>query len=71
MRNNKGVDLLGLLLVDIESGDVERVESDPDGEVDFGGAWVSDVTDELVGTTYSGDRTSIPALKRYGANSTG
>ena len=59
MRSNKGVDLLGLLLVDIESGDVERVESDPDGEVDFGGAWFSDVTEELVGTTYTGDRTRI------------
>ena len=59
MRSNKGADLSGLLLVDVESGEVELVESDPDREVDFGGAWFSDVTEELVGTTYTGDRTRI------------
>ena len=59
MRSNKGVDLSRLLLVDVESGDVETIESDPEGEVDFGGAWFSDVTEELVATVYTGDRVRI------------
>ena len=59
MTSNKGVDLSQLLLVDIESGDVEVVESDPDGEVDFGGVWFSDVTEQLVATVYTGDRDRI------------
>ena len=59
MQSNKGVDLTRLLLVDVESGDVEVIESDPDGEVDFGGTWFSDVTEELVATVYTGDRDRI------------
>ena len=59
MQSNKGVDLTQLLLVDVESGDVEIIESDPDGEVDFGGTWFSDVTEELVATVYTGDRDRI------------
>ena len=59
MRSNKGVDLSGLLLVDVETGEAEAIESDPEGEVDFGGAWFSDVTEELVATAYTGDRVRI------------
>ncbi len=68
MRSNKGVDLSRLLLVDVETGQAETIEADPEGEVDFGGAWFSDVTDELVATVYNGDRLRIyprtEALKR-------
>lgn len=59
MQSNKGVDLTQLLLVDVQSGDVEVIESDPDGEVDFGGTWFSDVTEELVATVYTGDRDRV------------
>ena len=59
MTSNKDVDLSGLLLVDIETGEAERIESDPEGEVDFGGAWFSDVTEELVATVYTGNRVRI------------
>ena len=59
MTSNKGVDLSGLLLVDVETGEAQAIESDPEAEVDFGGAWFSDVTEELVATTYTGDRVRI------------
>src|SRR5262252_10446176 len=54
METNKGddVDLVGLVLFDPESGKVETVESDPLRRVDFGSAMFSEVTDELVMTTY-------------------
>ncbi|MCY3838985.1 MAG: S9 family peptidase, partial [Gammaproteobacteria bacterium] len=59
MTSNKGVDLSRLLLVDVESGEAEVVESDPDAQVDFGSAWFSDSTEELVATVYIGDRVRI------------
>ena len=37
----------------------QLVESDPLNRVDFGGTIFSDVTNELVGTTYLDDRTRI------------
>ena len=58
METNKGdVDLTRLVLFDPATGNVELVESDPEGRVDFGSAIFSDVTDELVGTAYVDDRT--------------
>jgi dipeptidyl aminopeptidase/acylaminoacyl peptidase len=61
MVTNKGddVDLVRLVLFDPASGNLELVESDPEGEVDFGGAEFSDDTDELVATYYVGDRLRI------------
>ncbi|MFW6010788.1 MAG: alpha/beta hydrolase family protein, partial [Gemmatimonadota bacterium] len=58
---NRGedVDLSRLVLLDTRTGETELVESDPEGEVDFGGALFSDRTDELLATTYSGDRRRI------------
>ena len=58
MQTNKGndIDLTRLVLFDPASGDVELVESDPEGRVDFGGAIFSDVSDELVGTRYIDER---------------
>ena len=50
------VDLSRLMLLDAETGKAEFVESDPEGEVDFGGALFSDKTEELIGTHYEGDR---------------
>ena len=59
--SNKGddVDLARLMLMDAETGETELVESDPEGEVDFGTALFSDVTEELIGTVYVGDRQRI------------
>ena len=58
MASNKGpsVDLLRLVLLDVETGEEEVVESDPEGEVDFGTVYFAPDTDELVGTSYAGDR---------------
>lgn len=61
MVTNAGedVDLTRLVLLDPETREVELVESDPEGEVDFGDALFSDKTEELVGTVYVGDRERV------------
>ena len=60
MQTNKGnLDLIELVLMDAETGAVTKVESDPLGKVDFGGATFSEVTKELVATTYEEDRERI------------
>lgn len=61
IQTNKGddVDLTGLALMDPASGKTEMVESDPLKRVDFGSALFSDVTDELLLTTYLDDKTRI------------
>lgn len=57
LETNRGdADLTQLVLVDPLGGDVEIVESDPVGEVDFGGAIFSSVNDELMATYYVADR---------------
>ncbi len=70
MISNKGAeaDLTRLMLIDVKTGATELVESDPEGQVDFGGAVFSEDTDDLIATTYNGDRQRIypktDALKR-------
>jgi dipeptidyl aminopeptidase/acylaminoacyl peptidase len=61
MQTNKGdaVDLVSLVLFDPETGKEEMVESDPLKRVDFGGAFISDVTNELIFTTYTDDRRRL------------
>ncbi len=61
IETNKGdgVDLSRLMLLDPATGKTEFVESDPEKQVDFGGAAFSDATDELIATFYVGDRTRI------------
>ena len=57
MQTNKGsLDLIELVLMDAETGAVTKVESDPLGKVDFGGASFSEVSKEIVATTYEDDR---------------
>ena len=57
---NKGdVDLIRLVLLDPETGKEEMVESDPMNHVDFGEARFSDVTDEIIYTTYEDDKPRI------------
>jgi dipeptidyl aminopeptidase/acylaminoacyl peptidase len=62
LDTNKGAasDLSVLALLDLESGKVETVESDPLKRVDFGGAVFSEVTEELAQTNYTDDR-----VRRY------
>lgn len=55
---NKGrdKDLSELHLLDTKTGELEFIEKDPEGEVDFNGADFSLVTDELISTYYLGDK---------------
>ncbi len=60
LQTNKGNrDLTELVLFDPETGKEEKVESDPLKRVDFGGAFFSDLTKELVLTAYEDDRTRV------------
>ena len=58
MSSNKGhdVDLMCLVLIDAETGEEEFVESDPLKTVDFSAPLFCPVTDELIATSYIGDR---------------
>ena len=61
LTTNKGTpDLTGLVLFDAATGAEEPVESDPLKRVDFGGARFSDVTDEILLTSYIDER-----IRRY------
>lgn len=60
METNKGNrDLMQLVLFDPDTGKEQLVESDPMKRVDFGGALFSEVTEELVATTYTDERERI------------
>ena len=61
METNKGdnLDLTRLVLFDPASGKEELVESDPVNRVDFGQAIFSDLTDEIVVTSYEDERTRL------------
>jgi dipeptidyl aminopeptidase/acylaminoacyl peptidase len=49
-------DLSRLVLLEPATGRTEEVESDPEGEADFGGALFAADTQELTATWYTGDR---------------
>src|SRR3982751_4771622 len=58
LENNKGaLDLTALQLLDVATGKVETVESDPQKRADFGSALFSEVTDELAMTSYTDEKT--------------
>jgi len=60
MDTNKGTeDLSRLVLFDPQTSQETLVESDPDKHVDFGSAFFSDVTNELLSTTYQDDRQRV------------
>lgn len=66
LQTNQGApDLTRLVLFNPQTGEETLVESDPEHEVDFGGAVFSEATDELVATYYTGDR-----LRYYPKDST-
>ncbi len=59
--SNKGddVDLTRLMLMNAETGETEVLESDPENQVDFAGAFFHPDTDELLMTYYVGDRVRM------------
>ena len=58
--SNKGdQDLTSLMLWDPSSDIINKVESDPDKEVDFGNAMFSDVTKEMIATIYVGAKPRV------------
>lgn len=60
LQTNKGTpDLTQLVLLDVETGKEEIVESDPLKRVDFDSAVFSDVTDELIYTAYTDEKTRL------------
>ena len=60
METNKGDrDLSQLVLFSPETQKEELVEQDPMKRVDFGSVVFSEVSDELVGTTYNDDKTRV------------
>ncbi len=54
-----GIDLTQLVLFNPTTGKEETVESDPLKRVDFSGASFSEVSDELIATTYNDERVRI------------
>jgi dipeptidyl aminopeptidase/acylaminoacyl peptidase len=54
-----------LMLLDLETGATEFIESDPLGQVDLANAAWSDLTDELLWTSYNADTTRIYARKPW------
>ncbi|MFL6373778.1 MAG: S9 family peptidase [Pyrinomonadaceae bacterium] len=57
IQTNKGsLDLTELDTLDLDTGSTAKVESDPLGKVDLGDVSFSDVTHDLIATTYEDDR---------------
>lgn len=60
VRSNHGdTNLSRLALLDLATGTQTPVESDPENQVDFGGAMFSERTKELLTTVYAGDTIRI------------
>lgn len=59
LETNKETDLSELALLDVRSGAVARVESDPLQRVDFGYPIFSEAADELAATTYMDDQRRV------------
>lgn len=57
---NKGdLNLSTLYLMDMATKNLTKVESDPNNRVDFGGLFTSDLTHEVIFTSYTDDKTNI------------
>jgi len=69
VTNRAEPDLMRLVLFDPQTKKEELVEADPENQVDFGNAFFSEKTDELVATVYTGDRPRVYFRdKEYGAD---
>ena len=62
---SEGADLTRLYQMDIQTGEMELVEADPEGKADFGGIMISDRTHEVLFTSYTDEYT-----RRYFKNET-
>jgi len=57
--SNKGdLNLSSLLLMDLETQKISKTESDPKNKVDFGGLSTSDITHQIISTSYTDDKTN-------------
>ena len=69
MTTNRGADLTSLAIFDLETGEKEILASDPEGEVDFGGAIYSYKNDEMLAYTYFGDYPRVyPQQEQFAAD---
>jgi dienelactone hydrolase len=69
VTNRSEPDLMRLVLFDPETKKEDIVESDPENQVDFGGAIFSELTGDLIATSYVGDRVRMYFRdKSYGAD---
>jgi dipeptidyl aminopeptidase/acylaminoacyl peptidase len=59
IETNKDQDLIALALVDTADGSTRIIESDPLKRVDFGAAVFSEVTDEILLTSYMDDKSRL------------
>ncbi|MBD3869638.1 MAG: S9 family peptidase [Acidobacteria bacterium] len=60
IQTNKGErDLSEFMMMDVETGELTFIEKDPENEVDFGNPIFHPDTDELMATTYVGDRVRV------------
>lgn len=57
--NIGNVDLSFLGILNVVTGEIEKVESDPQDSVDLGGALFSDLTNELIATVYTFEKSQI------------
>ena len=68
VNSNVGdVDLAQLMLMDVETGVMQFVERDPEGEVDFSGPMFHPETYELLATFYVGDRIRVYPRTEFAA----
>ncbi|MBE7381171.1 MAG: prolyl oligopeptidase family serine peptidase [Leptolyngbya sp. SIO1E4] len=66
---NRDGDLVQLELLDLETQESQLVEADPENQVDFGDALFSAATDELIATSYVGDRVRVyPQTDEFAAD---
>ncbi|TDD96214.1 S9 family peptidase [Flavobacterium cellulosilyticum] len=57
--SNKGdLNLSTLLLMNLDTQKITKIESDPKNKVDFGGLNTSDLTHEIISTSYTDDKTT-------------
>ncbi len=57
---NKGeLDLSTLYLLDPETGKMDKIESDPENRVDFGGLSLDQNTRQIISTSYTDDKTRV------------
>jgi dipeptidyl aminopeptidase/acylaminoacyl peptidase len=58
-NTGRDADLIRLVLFDPATGKEEKVESDPMNRVDLGSPIFSEVSDELIGTSYEDEKTRV------------